>query len=640
VLWTVVDHGRTGPIERAVAQVLAAFPTWADEVLGLLYAFGFLYAVGVIGALAVGGRRHLLALRDVLVALVIASLLGVVLIRWFQDAWPFVLPEIGLESPARQTPVFRIAIVAAVLLAASPALARPLRRLGWAVVVSAAIAGAALGFGLPSDAVGAIGVGTIAASATFLALGAPGGHPDLATVRSAMARLGSPVTDLGYVTSASWGVRPIVATSSAGTPVVIKAYGRDATDSQVLAKAWRSLWYREQRQTFTFSRLQSVEHEALVTLWAGRHGIPVPEVVAAGEASAEVALLALTTGGTRLGRLPADALADERLVAIWRDVARLHAAGMAHGTLSARVIRVDGDEHRFDEFGGGTIAAGLGERPRDVVALLYSLGALVGPERAVATAREGIGDEALVAALPYLQLPALTSSIRAEAEDPKTVVRDIGTALTAATGTDLPEPLPLRRVSPRTLVLAVLGILAAIAVVPAIAGIDLERVAAQLGGRRVADARGGAARRPAGLRDRRLGRARGRRPTRAVPAPARAPDRREVPRDRRSRRHRPDRRQRGLPLPLRHHAGRLAHAELDGHGGGHHRRDDRPARCPAVHRPRSRGRPRPSGVRQHPAARRRAGRGRWSRSWWSSGSTPCASGSFRCWPPCAVRYGR
>jgi hypothetical protein len=50
-------------------------------------------------------------------------------------------------------------------------------------------------------------------------------------------------------------------------------------------------------RSFTFSRLESVQHEALLTLWAARAGVSVPDVLTAGAADDEIALLAVSAGG-------------------------------------------------------------------------------------------------------------------------------------------------------------------------------------------------------------------------------------------------------------------------------------------------------------------------------------------------------
>ncbi len=482
LLWAVVNRERLDPLNRALADLVDVLPDWSLEPLSVVYSFGFVYGVVVLVLLLAGGRAHRDALRDVVVALALAATIGVVLVRLFHGVWPYVVPEIGITYPERQTPVFRIAVTTALLVAASPHLARPLRRLGWTIVGLAVLAGSGLGFGLPSDALGAVGVGLIAAGTTFLVLGAPSGLPDRAAIADAMHRLGAPVVDLRFPPSRSWGVRPVLATTTDGTPVLVKVYGRDATDQQLLAKLWRTLWYREERRTFTFSRLQSVQHEALVILWAARAGVPVPEVLTAGRANDEIALLAVTAGGTRLDRLPPEQLTDGLLEQLWGHVARLHGAGIAHGSLDASSVRVVDDRHQFHDLNAGTISATAADRARDVVELLFSTAALVGTDRAVAAARTGLGDDALVAALPYLQLPALDAATRARADDPKALLRELLGTLTEALDHEPPERVELRRLSPRTLVFAVLGILAALAIVPMVGGIDLASVTAELSG--------------------------------------------------------------------------------------------------------------------------------------------------------------
>ena len=480
LLWAITNRERLGSLNRALAEVVDLLPSWSLELLSVIYSFGFVYGLTILVLLLASGRAHRDALRDVVLALTIAAVIGVVLVRFFDGAWPYVVPEIGIVVPERQTPVFRIAVTTALLVAASPHLVRPWRRVGWLIIALSMVAGSGLGFGLPSDAVGAVGVGLIAAGATFLLVGAPRGLPDLATIAAAVARMGVPVHGLRVPPSRSWGVRRVLATSAVGDPVLIKVYGRDATDQQLLAKLWRSLWYRQERGSFTFSRLQSVQHEALLLLWAARAGVTVPDVLTAGAANDEIALLAVSAGGTRLDRLPDEELTDQLLIRVWAQVARLHAAEIAHGALDARVVRVLDDHVRIEDFSAGTISASESERARDVVELLFSTAVLVGPERTVAAARAGLGDTGLVAALPYLQLPAISSTTRNRATAPKELVRSLADTLAAALEQPLPAPVELRRVSPRTLLLAVLGIVAALAIIPAVGGIDLAAVAEQL----------------------------------------------------------------------------------------------------------------------------------------------------------------
>lgn len=480
LLWALVNREHLDPLNRALDNLVGVLPSWADEPLSIIYTFGFVYSVAILGLLIAAGRSHRDALRDVALALLVAVGLGVVLVRVSQGEWPHVLPEIGLTRPERQTPVFRIAVTTAVLVAASPHLALPVRRVGRSIVALAVIAGSGLGFGLPSDAVGGVGIGVLAAGAAFLVIGAPSGIPDLDSIARGMARLRVPVTGLTVPYSRSWGVRRVLATGPEGTPVLIKVYGRDATDQQLLAKLWRSLWYREQRRSFTVSRLQSVQHEALLTLWAERSGVPVPTVLTAGAPDRELALLALSAGGMRLDRLAEQDVTDALLVELWQAVNRLHAAGIGHGSLDARTVRFTPGGIELDDLSAGTLSATAGELAQDVVELLFSVTALVGPERAVATARAGLDDASLIAALPYLQLPALRAETRAQAARPKALLAALATELSDSLDHPLPKPVEMRRVSPRTLALAVMSILAALTIIPAVGGIDLSTVAEEL----------------------------------------------------------------------------------------------------------------------------------------------------------------
>ena len=47
---------------------------------------------------------------------------------------------------------------------------------------------------------------------------------------------------------------------------MVKVYGRDAYDSQLVARLWRRLWYRGAALPIRLGRLEAVEHEAFVTL--------------------------------------------------------------------------------------------------------------------------------------------------------------------------------------------------------------------------------------------------------------------------------------------------------------------------------------------------------------------------------------
>ena len=90
---------------------------------------------------------------------------------------------------------------------------------------------------------------SVALHENLLVAGSPRGYPDPTSVANALLVLGVPVQDIQINPEQSWGVRSFTGTTDSGTPIAIKAYGRDATESQLAAKLWRTLWYREDGQT-------------------------------------------------------------------------------------------------------------------------------------------------------------------------------------------------------------------------------------------------------------------------------------------------------------------------------------------------------------------------------------------------------
>ena len=121
----------------------------------------------------------------------------------------------------------------------------------------------------PRSAALAIGWGI--AAALHLAFGSPAGRPTRAHIERALDELGAPVT--GRSRSPPHQPRgSSVATArlADGRAVAVRVYGRDAADTQLVAKLWRSLAYKDSGPTWTVTRLQQVEHEALCLLRGAR----------------------------------------------------------------------------------------------------------------------------------------------------------------------------------------------------------------------------------------------------------------------------------------------------------------------------------------------------------------------------------
>ncbi|MFZ0013512.1 MAG: flippase-like domain-containing protein [Acidimicrobiia bacterium] len=476
VIWAVIAVDRIPDWASSFTDMVQAAPLWVDSTLAIGYLLSLVYALVVIGGLIFGAGKHLSALRDVFLVLVLTTGLVVLLSLWINEAWPYVLPEIGLQDATPRFPVTRVAVVTGLLLVVAPYVTRPLRRFGWIAILITAVAAIGLGYGSPIHAIGSFGIGLVAAGTIRLVFGSPRGYPAPDMVSQGLARLGVDAENLRLSAEQRWGMVRFEAEDGEGRPIEIKVHGRDAFDSQLAAKVWRTLIYKEMGRTVSFSRLQAVEHEALGTLMASRSGVSVPELRAVGRASAEIALIAFGVGGTRLADMSEGDVSDELLVSVWRQVAALHDASITHGALTTEAIRVVAGVPQLAEFDLCSLEPQEDDRAGDVVELLFSMSLLVGPERAVLAAKDGMGVEALTTTLPYIQVPAVSSASRRQVDKAKPVVTALRDTVLEVTGAEAPEPVQLRRVTWKRLLGLALLLLIFVAVVPALTQVDYAEI--------------------------------------------------------------------------------------------------------------------------------------------------------------------
>ena len=245
VLWGFYAFGKSDPLQETLSQFAQALPEWAVALLALSYTLGLILALVLVVAFIY--RRRWSAVRDVAIAGIGASITTIVIVAISDELWPPFFNEF-LQGAARpQFPIVRVALVAAVLVAATPYVARPIRRIGWTVVVLISIAAVALALSVPSGAVTALGIGMIFGSGVLLLFGSPAGYPDAEAVKGRLRESGSMSLTCVSLTISPGECDVWSGTTTDGVPVEVKAYGRDATDSQLMAKLWRTAMYREAR---------------------------------------------------------------------------------------------------------------------------------------------------------------------------------------------------------------------------------------------------------------------------------------------------------------------------------------------------------------------------------------------------------
>jgi uncharacterized membrane protein YbhN (UPF0104 family)/tRNA A-37 threonylcarbamoyl transferase component Bud32 len=368
----------------------------------------------------------------------------------------------------------RLALATAVVVAASPYMARPFRYLGRSVVGIGAAAGIALGTSLPIGMVAAFAVGIGSAAIVHLLFGSPAGRLTVDQIADALAELGVDATGLHQAPLEPRGVEIATAEAPDGRSLLVKVYGRDAWDGQLLASAWSSLWYRGDTPHLSLGRREQVEHEAFVTLLAERAGVSVLPVVAAGMAFQRDALLVTETTSRSLGTLDPQQVNDELLGSIWRNLGRLHAMGVAHRRLDASriLIRPDGTP-AFGDFGGAAVAADDSEIAADRAQVLVATALAAGPERAASAAAAALGDDALSQALPLLQPAAFERPTRRAVSEQDWDLEALRKASADAAGVELPKLAKLRRVSIQSIGLVLLIALVAYAIISALADVGL-----------------------------------------------------------------------------------------------------------------------------------------------------------------------
>lgn len=238
----------------------------------------------------------------------------------------------GDSSAMLTTIAVRTALVAAALGAAMPALSRPYRRVSRVLLAYDVVAVITLAIASPSGALAGLAIGTGAAALAHLALGSPGGLPSVDVVGAALRELEIEASELHPGTIADRGA--VVMHGRDGTGAEFEVFGRDAADGRFLASLWRVIWYRDRSTRWFASRVQQVEHEALMLVLAERLGVSVPSVATAGATEAGDALLvvrgaraSIASTGTAVGAQFVDAC--------WTAIIRLHDAKIAHRRIDA-----------------------------------------------------------------------------------------------------------------------------------------------------------------------------------------------------------------------------------------------------------------------------------------------------------------
>lgn len=462
-----------------------AIDTLAGSVRPLWQAAFALFALWAVGIVAVCLLRRQWYAFATIVGAVLLAMVGVLVFNQVADGPTFsaggLVPRLADDHGPPLFPALRVTFVAAILVAASPALSRPYRRLGRVLLGLGALSSSALEVSYASGAIAGLALGAGAAAVMHVLVGSPGGRPSVALVRASVRELEVDVPELHAAQVRTEGVARLDGTDADGHPVLVKVYGRDAADGRLLSTLWRFLWYRDSGSSLFVSRTQQVEHEAFLTLMARRLGVRVADVVVAGATDAGDALLVLRDPGDALAEVPLGVIDDDYVTELWGALARVHAAGIAHRRLDDDSVRRAADGSVvLTHWDAAKVAAPEGLQLADRAQLLVTTAAAIGTARAVERAKDALGPEGLAAVVPYLQEPVLPRSQRHVVRDGIVDLDDVRAEATVAAGIEPGELVKLRRVTWGSIAAAVALFVAGFFLISQLAEIGFDTIIREL----------------------------------------------------------------------------------------------------------------------------------------------------------------
>lgn len=443
-------------LEVALYRELAGAPGWVRPVSRVVVWFGSPATIAVTAGIAFYLRRVRLGF-----SLIMAGSLG-----WLAGHLTRALAEPRtakvtihghLETLRTIFPADHMALAAALFTLASPYLPRRLRRLVPVLVALVAVAEDITGHQLALDIIAGAFIGWAMSTLVTLIMGTPGRSISADVIHRALAAAGLQPDRVSVVQAPMLGPRHFQVTTSAGETLMVELVRRGERRAGLNYKLRRLLASVDvEDEPGLSSPRHEVDHEALVSLLAERAGVRTPRVVLAGELGHGPALLVRAkVEGCRLPDLEVSDCPNAVLDDIWKQVCLLGQAHIAHHNLRATNLLIDADGRPWVlDFTFAKAGAPARRLAQDVAETLVSLTAVVGAERAVATAVNHIEPSRLREALTYLQPLALPYRIREQLPE-RSALLNLAESLAAEVDATRPSFLP--KIRARVLISLVFG---------------------------------------------------------------------------------------------------------------------------------------------------------------------------------------
>ncbi len=440
----VALFGFVGPtIERILVgaqEVAIVFITLALLVIPLTTRryrlFGYVFAASIVASL-------LMAVVDALVERQVSTLLVNELAE-----------RAGISDDVSLGPA-GLAQLVAVFVAIGPFVPRRWRRAGAITVATVTLLSLLVSRRLPTDMFVALPLGAACGSAILLAFGRPDRRPTLSAIYTALGDAGLSIEEVHTARVDARGSTPYFATLTDGTGLFVKVLGSEQRAADLLFRVYRFLRLKDVGDDRPFSSLRrTVEHEALVSLLARNESVRTPRLRGVVDVGTDSILLAYEMiDGSSLDGLEGDEITDELMLGIWGQVAILRAHRIAHRDLRRANVFVQSDgEPWLIDFGFSEVAVDNEILDADTAQLLASLAVAAGAQRTVAAAVDAIGADAVGAALPRLQMAALSGATQTSLKEQAGLLEDLQQEVMAQTGVEDIQFAELERVNRKAVV--------------------------------------------------------------------------------------------------------------------------------------------------------------------------------------------
>ena len=424
-------------VDDSFGAFAESLPKWLREVFRLLYALGSTFVVGLAIVVAVFRRRWRLVFT--IISAVAAATVVVVLLYLWLDSGARTAADV---TDVRSFPLRRLAISTAVLVAVRPFVVHPIRKVLNAFLLIAVVGAVLVPAGLPFDVLAGFVVGWGAAALTALGIGSPEGTPTLDDARATLRDFGIDAESARPAADQDWGEQRFDVVTTDGKQLDALVLGRDARNAQLLTKTWHSLWYRDSGGSRALDREHRVDQIGFIMMLAGERGAVGPGGRHRGHRRPERHRSPPQRAATRSAcsrrstprRSPTSSCRD-----LWRSTAAMRQAHLAHGSLDARHIVVDGDRGTLVAFTQATRSAPSTDLDTDLAQLLVTQATLVGSDRAMSALHDVLGDDGVQAVLPVLQPAVLNPTIRKAAPDLKGLLQELSDTGSHITGTEPPS---------------------------------------------------------------------------------------------------------------------------------------------------------------------------------------------------------